>query len=134
MTLAQDKGEDARLARVDPLDEIGPQLERLVVADEASIGVGAHVADVARPGDEADDVAAGRAELAVLGREIDHDGRGRDPLGDGREFPLGDALGEERRLSIGLSDHRRREHKGRGDAQPPARARDVAQAQVEEPR
>ena len=37
----------------------------------------------------------GVPELAVPGREIDHDGRGRHPLGDGRKFPFGDALGEE---------------------------------------
>ena len=79
------EGEHALVLDLHPLEEVGDQIERLVVADEPGVTVYHHQAHVLRPADEhpqPPSVAAGRAPHRF---EAGDERAGRQPLGGRRK-------------------------------------------------
>ena len=97
MARAQGEGEDPVVDVFDLLEDVGLEVEVAVIADEARIGVGRDVADVARARHEGDDVAAILAGLTA-GDSTTSGACGRR-CGDRRQFVAPDLLGEKRRLA-----------------------------------
>ena len=100
MACTQCECEDPVVLVLDLFHDVGLKPQVAIIADEPRIGVGRDVADVPRPRDQGNDVAA------ILARSIDDDGILRNPLRKRRQLLVLYQVGEERRLLEILSPGR----------------------------
>ena len=99
MSRPQVQGENAVLVVLVALQDVGLQLERAVVGDEAGIAVDGHQPEVALFGHQRPNCPAALADRASRLFVDGHDARlFRQPLGFGRQLAFLDEIGKERRL------------------------------------
>ncbi len=103
MALAQRQGEDAAaIVDLDILQEVGPQIELLIVTHEPRIGVDRHQSQIARLAHQAAQIPAIAAELAPPSLEIGDERRLGQTLAYGGQFTALDERGEHGRVLIAL--------------------------------